>query len=62
MFVDSPTTIFIVEHVILPDGALSNWQSHAFDIAMAAFQDNARERTEDEYKELLKNTWFEFQK
>jgi hypothetical protein len=48
----SPTTIFIVEHVILPDGVLSNWQSHGFD--------NARERTEDEYKELLKKTGFEF--
>jgi hypothetical protein len=58
----SPTTIFIVEHIILPDGALSNWQSHGFDIAMAVLLDNARERTEDEYKELLKKTGFEFKK
>jgi hypothetical protein len=57
---NSPTTIFIIEHVILPDGAFSNWQSRAFDMAMAALFDNARERTENEYKELLKNTGFEF--
>jgi len=58
----SPTTIFIVEHVILPDGALSNWQSYGVDIGMAAVFDNARERTEDEYKELLQKSGFEFKK
>jgi len=57
-----PITIFIVEHIILPDGAISNWQTHGFDIVMAAVFDNARERTEDEYKQLLYKTGFQFQK
>ncbi|CAF4852082.1 unnamed protein product [Rotaria sp. Silwood1] len=53
------TTVFIIEHIILPDGALSNWQSHAFDIGMAVLFDNAHERTQDEYEELLKKSGFE---
>jgi hypothetical protein len=58
----SPTTIFIVEHIILPDGAISNWQAHGHDMEMALIFDNARERTQDEYEELLKKSGFEFKK
>jgi hypothetical protein len=57
-----PATIFIIEHIILSDGALSNWQSHGFDIGMAALFDNGRERTQDEYEQLLKKSGFELNK
>ncbi|CAF4465364.1 unnamed protein product, partial [Rotaria sp. Silwood2] len=53
------TTIFIIEHIILPDGILSNWQSHGFDIKMAILFGNARERTQDEYEQLLKQAGYE---
>ncbi|CAF2993677.1 unnamed protein product [Rotaria sp. Silwood2] len=59
---DTPTVIFIIEHIILPNEALSNWQSHAIDIGMAILFDNARERTQDEYEELLKKTGFQLKK
>ncbi|CAF3652129.1 unnamed protein product [Rotaria sp. Silwood1] len=59
---DTPTTIFIIEHVILPDHALSNWQSHAFDVGMAISLDDARERTQDEYEQLLNKAGFELKK
>ncbi|CAF2830080.1 unnamed protein product [Rotaria sp. Silwood2] len=56
------TTIFIVEHVILPDGAVSNWISHSIDIIMGVVFEHARERTQDEYEELLKKAGFELKK
>jgi hypothetical protein len=54
----SSVTVFIIEHIILPDGALSNWQSHGFDIGMAVLFDNAHERTQDEYEALLNKAGF----
>ncbi|CAF1349980.1 unnamed protein product [Rotaria sordida] len=53
------TTIFIIDHIILPGGSLSNWQTHALDVIMAILFENARERTQDEYKQLLKKAGFE---
>ncbi|CAF1149026.1 unnamed protein product [Rotaria sp. Silwood1] len=55
---DPVVTIFIIEHVILPNRALSNWQSHAFDIEMAAALGDARERTQNEYEQLLNKAGF----
>jgi hypothetical protein len=59
---DSSTTIFIVEHIILPEGAISNWQTYGLDMAMAVLTDNARERKQEEYEELLKKTGWQFKK
>lgn len=54
-----PPTVFIVEHIIFTDGAVSNWQSHALDMAMAIFYfGNARERTQMEYEHLLKQSGY----
>lgn len=58
----SSVTLFIIELVVLPEGALSNWQTHGIDVIMAAVFDNARERTEDEFKDLLQKSGFEFKK
>jgi hypothetical protein len=55
-----PLTIFIAEHVIFPDGAVSNWQSHGADIAMAYMFENGCERTVQEYQQLLEQAGFEF--
>jgi hypothetical protein len=54
--------LFIAEHIILPDGATSNWQSHALDIAMAYCFENACERTQQEYEELLGKAGFTLKK
>jgi hypothetical protein len=59
---NSSTSIFIVEHIILPEGAISNWQTYGLDMAMAVLTDNDRERTQDEYTELLKETGWKFKK
>lgn len=55
-------TIFLVELVILPYDVITNWQSHAVDMAMATLFENSRERTEDEYKQLLSKSGFQFTK
>lgn len=58
----SSVCLFIAEHIILPDGATSNWQSHALDIAMAYSFENAYERTQQEYEELLGKAGFTLKK
>ena len=58
----APTTIFIVEHIILPDEAICNRESHEMDIAMAVLSDNGRQRTQNEYKQLVEKAGFEFRK
>ncbi|CAF4874075.1 unnamed protein product [Rotaria sp. Silwood1] len=55
---DAVVTLFIIEHVILPNHALSNWQSHAFDLVMAMSLDDARERTQNEHEQLLNKSGF----
>ncbi|CAF4716219.1 unnamed protein product [Rotaria sp. Silwood1] len=55
---DAVVTIFNIEHVILPNHALSNWQSHAFDLVMAMSLDDARERTQNEHEQLLNKSGF----
>ena len=57
----SPPTLFIVEHIIFSEGAISNWQAHAMDIAMTC-HDDARERTEQEYQVLLEKAGFQLRK
>ncbi|CAF3830857.1 unnamed protein product [Rotaria sp. Silwood1] len=47
---DIPTTIFIIEYIILLDEVFSNWQSHIFDVEMTTSLDNACEQTQDEYE------------
>jgi hypothetical protein len=53
-------TVFIVEHIILADGAVSNWHSHGMDLTMAAYCGNAKERTQEEYEQLLVKSGFKF--
>ena len=53
-------TIFIVELIILPDGAVSNWLSHGADVAMAYMFEKGCERTVQEYRQLLEQAGFEF--
>ncbi|CAF0955385.1 unnamed protein product [Adineta steineri] len=57
---NSLITIFIVEHIIFPEGATSNWQTYGLDMAMAILTDNARERTQYEYEDLLNKTGWKF--
>ena len=59
---NSSITVFIIELVVLPEGALSNWQTHGLDVIMAAIFGDARERTDDEFKDLLEKSGFEFKK
>ena len=59
---ESSASIFIVEQIILSDGVESNWQAHAMDVSMATIFTDARERTENEFKELLGDSRWEFQK
>ncbi|CAF4081091.1 unnamed protein product [Rotaria sordida] len=58
----SLVSLFIVEYIIFPDRAMSNWQSHAFDIAMAYAFEGACERTQQEYEQLLETTGFKLKK
>jgi hypothetical protein len=53
-------TVFIVEYIILPDGAVSNWQSHGIDVFMASIHGTAKERTQEEYQYLLEQLGFQF--
>jgi hypothetical protein len=54
--------IFIAEYIILPDGALSNWQSQAIDIGMAYILEGGRERTEQDFEKLFKKAGFQMEK
>ena len=58
----SSVSVFIVEHIILPDGAMSNWQSHALDIAMLYACENASERTQQEFERLFEKAGLKFKK
>ena len=53
-------TIFIVEYIILEDGAICNWQTHGIDMAMGIFHGSAKERTQQEYQQLLEKADFSF--
>ena len=53
-------TVFIVEYIILADGAVSNWQSHAMDVTMASTYGSAKERTSEEFQYLLEQSGFHF--
>ncbi|CAF3747344.1 unnamed protein product [Rotaria sp. Silwood1] len=57
-----PVNVFIAEFIILPDGALSNWQSHALDIVMGFLCEGARERTQEEFEKLLEKAGFKLKK
>ena len=57
---ETETTIFIVEHVLLSDGALTNWQTHGIDALMAVMFNDGRERTQSEFKELLGKSGLKF--
>lgn len=53
-------TVFIVEHVILEDGAVSNWQSIGMDMVMTSTLDDAKGRTREEFQQLLERAGFQF--
>ena len=59
---DVQPTIFIIEHVIFPEGAVSNWQAYGIDMAAAYMHENASERTVHEYQQLLDKAGFKFKK
>jgi hypothetical protein len=52
-------TLFIIEHIILDDGAISNWFTHAIDLGVRCCTPNSRERSLNEFGKLLEQAGFE---
>ncbi|CAF0819822.1 unnamed protein product [Didymodactylos carnosus] len=57
-----PVTIFIIDHVILDDETMNNWQTNGIDLSLACLFNNTRERTLKEFQILLEKAGFEFKK
>ncbi len=53
-------TVFIVEFIILDDGAVRNWQSIAFDMLMTSVIEDGKERSQQEHQQLLQQAGFHF--
>ncbi|CAF3456719.1 unnamed protein product [Rotaria sp. Silwood2] len=54
--------VFIVDYIIFPGDALSNWQAHALDIGIGVFLEGGRERTIQEYEQIINKAGFKLEK